>query len=418
MGQRRETHFCLPSPQSVVMYGVLCVSILLVSCVSYPEPDKHQDQCMAHVSPDIYGADPSYIPRPSGTVVRKTIRFTDDGEFVNRCEMTDVLKELQVEQPQIILVYVHGWKHNANDEKDTDLESFGTVLHKLGAAEEESSSPRQVVGIYIGWNGKATWIPLLEELSFWSRKAAADRLTQAAAITKFLGALRRTRELVGQPRDLVVFIGHSFGARILFSASSDLLLYNSQMKHPGAPGLPYEVIKGPADLIVLLNPAFEALWYTAFNALRRYKETFSLQQPPLLVTIATDNDSATGLAFPVGQVLGLEMRSRQRTTLGNYAPYFTHELSFQTTKTSEPFNQEAEFWYDDFCNGGICLRRNSASELNQIPPGNPFVVAATNKQVLVGHNGIWEKDFLRWLNAFVKMVDKKKQEKEQPITEQ
>jgi hypothetical protein len=363
---------------------------------------------MAHVRPDIYGRDPSYIPRPSGIVVRKRIRFTDDGELVNRCEMTDVLKELQLKQPQIIVVYVHGWKHNAEDDKDTDWESFGHVLHDLGAAEEKSSGPRQVVGIYVGWNGKATAVPVFEELSFWSRKGAADRLTQAAAITKFLGALKHTRELAKQPRDLVVFIGHSFGARILFSATSSLLLYESQMKHPGAPGLAYEVIKGPADIIILLNPAFEALRYTAFNALRRYKETFSSPQHPLLLTIATDNDWATALAFPLGQWFGLEMRSRQRSTLGNYTAYFTHELSFEATQTSEAPKQGAEFWYDNFCYDGICMRKKVKSGMNHIPPGNPFIVATTSKAVLDGHNGIWKEAFLRWLNAFVKEVDEKK----------
>jgi hypothetical protein len=401
-------------------FGLLA---FLVSCASYPDRDENQSKCPAHLHENrkLYGSDPSdsSTPRPSGNVVPMRIRFTDDGEKVNRCEETNIFQELKSNKdPQVIVLYVHGWKHNAgydslgeNNKRvigDSDWKEFMNFLGQLRAYEETTSSPRQVVGIYVGWNGQATTVPILEEFTFWSRKGAADRLTQSAALTKFLGQIRHIRDMVHQPRDLVVFIGHSFGARILYSATAGLLLYDSQMKHPGYMGGQYGIIKSPADLVVLLNPAFEAHRYTAFESLVRSEESFASQQLPLLLTIATTNDWATGSAFPLGQVFGFEFRTRQRTTLGNFSPYFTHRLLPRAKLAAEPSTQLGLPWFDSFCASDVCMEKNSDTVKRTIPSGLPFIVATTDKDVLDGHNGVWKGNFLRWLSAFIVNLDSRK----------
>lgn len=407
----------LASWRILLVLGFVCLPGFLVSCVSDPDADEYQAECMAHRYPDKHIPDPltptKRAQRSSAAVVPERIRFTDDGRMVDRCEWTEVLEQLKVKKSQIILIYVHGWKHNADDD-DQDRRNFESLLREL--AEEEKirrSDPRQVVGIYIGWNGKAMTLPIIENLSFWSRKHAADQLTQSSVLTKFIGAMTHVRKLQNQQGDLVVYIGHSFGARVLFSATSGLLLYETQMQHSGniaKAGGPssYGVIQSPADLIVLLNPAFEALRYTAVDTLRRpaYKENFSAKQQPIMLTIATNNDWATGTAFPIGQWIGREWEALQRTTLGNYTKFSSHEISL----SSEARPPSDEFWYDNFCNkddkGSICLRRKEADKESPYPSlGNPFLVATTNESVLSGHNGIWNPSFVKWLKAFIKELD-------------
>ena len=58
---------------------------------------------------------------------------------------------------------------------------------------------------------------------------------------------------------------------------------------------------------MLLNPAFEASMFTAMHTIRRtqWSEAMGLEQKPLLLAISTNNDRATGWAFPVGQYLEL-----------------------------------------------------------------------------------------------------------------
>ena len=147
----------------------------------------------------------------------------------------------------------------------------------------------------------------------------------------------------------LIAIGHSFGARILFSATAQSLVYETESAHPGFPGGEYKMVEGSADAVILLNPAFEASRYTAIDDFIRKDEHFKASQPPLLITVSTDNDWATKRAFPIGQWLGLARSERELTTLGNYQPFFTHALApiadGNTTSSDEAKMTE------DFCCG-------------------------------------------------------------------
>src|SRR5262249_33494909 len=122
--------------------------------------------------------------------------------------------------------------------------------------------------------------------------------------------------------DPFIAMGHSFGARILFTATSQILLYKAQMAYGGV----YKVIRGPADIVILINPALEASTYAALDSVRRAKEIFDEKQLPLLMSISNAGDWATGLAFPFGQLAGLARARNELTTLGNFPDYSTHEL--------------------------------------------------------------------------------------------
>ena len=153
-------------------------------------------------------------------------------------------------------------------------------------------------------------------------------------------------------------IGHSFGARILYTATSQVLLDEVQCQHPGYKKGSYGVILGPAYLILLLNPAFEASMFTAMHSIRRpdwkWWEGIDPQQQPLLLTIATENDWTTGIAFPVGQRLEFATMSRHILTLGNYVDYVTHSLKAKATSDRPSTN--SAFWFDNFEDAGLRLQ--------------------------------------------------------------
>jgi hypothetical protein len=343
--------------------------------------------------------DPDMVERPSRPPVLKIINLTDEGELIDRCQWTDALYELtQVKQPEIIVMYVHGWKHNSAPD-DSDRKNFEQLVKTLTDNEKQTQRPRHVIGIYIGWQGLSSSIPVVRELTFWARKRAADRISQSAILTKLIGAIESIVCRRNQPDDLVLFVGHSSGARILYNATSQVLLYNVQMQHPGRRFGTYGIIKGPADLIVLLNPAFESSIYTALDSVRRYQETFSLGQQPVLLSISTNNDWATRYAFPSGQWLGFSRRERQLVTLGNHLPYSTHSLSATENSERAPVPNQRP-WFDSFCRDGICLKRQDDRQQH-----NPFLVAKTEQTVLDGHNGIWKPAFVRWLHGFIVELD-------------
>ncbi|CCD84251.1 exported protein of unknown function [Bradyrhizobium sp. ORS 285] len=378
--------------------------------------------------------DPYYIPRPnSGKTIM--VRLTNEGSLANRCELTDVLNEIvwdlcadppdapfrercfnrrvtvkqgAVSKPKLIVLYVHGWMHAAN-RNDENYTQFDTLVQRLAAA----SPDKQVLGIYIGWNG-STGNGFLDYFSFWSRFRVADRITQSAILARIVGTIGNIRGVSGK-RDSFIAIGHSFGARMLFAAVNAPTIVDVEKAYPKPNSNKYQLVKASADAVLLLNPAFEASRYSTIDSFMRNEEVFPPEQPPLVVTVSTDNDWATKLAFPLGQFADFSFDKRALVTLGNYAPFYTHSLlRTETPCASENTPDIAETFYAST----LCLKRepkwhNEDSEkrngetgldpygwsvvANENQRHFPFIVAHTDKDVIDGHGGIWKQPFSDWI---------------------
>lgn len=346
----------------------------------------------------------------SGSVL--VIRLTDDGELCRRSELADATyalrhhKERRPSEPVLAIWYIHGWRHSARD-GDSDLHNFQGLVTKLKELQEgpDVKVRRHVVGIYVGWNAAlGPWG--LDLLTFWNRKLAADRISQSAIVTKALSATRNARKRERCADDMTILIGHSFGARILFSAISQLLIDEVQRAHPGMDYNHYQRIEGPADLVLLMNPAFEASMFTALHALRRdhWWEKIAAGQQPRLLAISSKADGATTVLYPLGQFVALGTRKRERTTLGNYNDYVTHDLTRSCEWTSQ-----SNFWYDHFEANGLSLLHR----MEQKPPigkgaphwGNPFIVARTTREIIKNHNDIWNGSLRDWIVSFIGQME-------------
>lgn len=255
-----------------------------------------------------------------------------------------------------IIVFVHGWKHNARSD-DANVQEFRALLEAAGAEERDrarpGSAPRKVVGIYVAWRGRS-WVvpdPLLS-LTFWARKEAARRVSIGSARELFarLRSIRshyNDKQTAGadqtgavseqasqRPRIRTLMIGHSFGGLILYAAMSGSLIESlaTQQDLAGTGKTP-RLAERPADMILLINPAFEASRYEAlYRVASRYRpERF---QPPLLVSVTSIKDWATGIAFPTGRSVNTlfehETTSEQGTAMkktpGHIDHYLTHRL--------------------------------------------------------------------------------------------
>lgn len=377
--------------------GIVSVAACLTACLSRNLPAGDQYACGYMRGQGAKGAlfDPETTNRLSPKPIVKKVEFTDEGEVVDRCQWSDALFEVrglpaqQQRRPKLMLLYVHGWKHNG-DPADADLEHFTQLVREIGGLEESRKDTRDVVGIFIAWPGKVQAAPVLDNLSFWSRKGGADRVSIAGNVTKFISSVNNVSRMQSKGQDFIVGIGHSFGGRILYSSVAPVVLNALAMSHPGKRFGTYSEVRGSVDLTILLNPAFEASRYAAIDASRRPQEKFGNSQQPLLLSVSTENDAATTMAFPIGQSLGTRWKIRERTTIGNYKPYQTHILTHSGSSVSR-----SEVWYDNFCDGGLCLVRHDSI------PGYPFIVAKTDASVLDGHNGIWSLGFRRWLADFI-----------------
>ena len=180
-----------------------------------------------------------YKASESGVV--RAIRLTDDGEFVDRCELTDAIYEIRnCQESELIVWYIHGWKHNA-DEEDSDRRGFESLIRKLAKKQSGEADRRRVVGIYIGWMERLD----LPSSGICPSGTGSVPLTESANHQFLPRSLLRRSTLESRggkitARDLTIMIGHSFGARILYTATSQVLIDEVQRGIPARCSLPME----------------------------------------------------------------------------------------------------------------------------------------------------------------------------------
>lgn len=203
------------------------------------------------------------------------------------------------EKTPLVFVYVHGWKHDARPD-DSDLLGFNRFLDHM----QKFIRNREVQGIYVGWRGEATDLPVLKEFTFWGRRSATDRvggIPLASALWKIKQATKK-RSSEGK----VILIGHSFGGRTIERCVGPALLAS----HAGSGNIERSIQRDPtaslpADMIILVNPASEALYCRQLKlALGGWPE----DSPPGIVSLTAANDNGTGWWWRIGSNLGLFFR--------------------------------------------------------------------------------------------------------------
>lgn len=290
-----------------------------------------------------------------------------------------------------IILYVHGWQHGASS-GDEDVKRLRTILASADNLESRFSHEkrRKTIGIYIGWRGRSWILPGTANLSFWSRKASALRVSHGA-VQELFSRLRTVQNYynnsfnslncavptkgsltTGGCRVRTLMIGHSFGAWILYSAmAAHVIAALNGEKDINDSGLAGRgdlnhvnhssentikiVNRRPADMIVLINPAFEAVRYQPVHwAAINYRTMVA--QAPLLVTISSSGDTATRTFFPIGRCLNsifqrpttsVEQAKAMTRTHGNYGEYLTHHLSLNDRDTCEGWRPPGALSSDD-----------------------------------------------------------------------
>lgn len=267
------------------------------------------------------------------------VEFDDEGECYQRPQIEAVAAYLDARKDEdlIVLVFVHGWKHNARSDDD-NLLKFQTVLLQTLAREKTEAdkwgrAPRPVLGIFVGWRGLSYFdgLGVIENASFWNRQNAGRRVS-VGSVRELLGRLRHYRNRRadapnGMP--LLVIIGHSFGGMIVYSALAQSLIE--------AASEPEDIVKTRfADLVLLVNPAVEAARYLPIQALVK---NWPAAQPdstqaPVFICATSKTDWATKYAFPIGNMPSLltencrtrEQRLSITNTIGHVHFMQTHRL--------------------------------------------------------------------------------------------
>jgi hypothetical protein len=377
--------------------------------------DSNQNECKKEGHSD----HPQQISRPAhpGGVLK--IRLTDDGAFVDRCELTDIRYELNWDTheadrappkpgarslPKFVVLYIHGWKHYGEDDV---YKKFNKLIQRL-ADDPANADKKQVLGVYVDWNATSKVPPFnwfaFDNLTFWTKQAIANHISQSGVTTKIIGSINSVLSEGEDPAaNQFITIGHSFGAGMLFSATKQSLIYDLDKAQPPSRDGYYRPISGIANMVILLNPAFEAARYTALDSFIRPKERFHKDQLPLLLSVSSDGDWATKYLFPPGQMLNHYRWGPEITALGNYH-YHTHSLLEEDSGacgSSSPKNLS-----ENFLANHLCLVREATPHNEKGMPLSPFLIARTSAAIIKSHGDIWNEKFTGWLFDYVNELGK------------
>lgn len=299
------------------------------------------------------------------------VEFDDQGEKQVRAQMDALFAELREEsrtQDLCLIVFVHGWEHNASYD-DENVEAFRTLLEAIARGESQRSPgawgrPRKVVGIYAGWRGRSVKGDYLPAITFWGRKNAAGRVA-LGSVRELLGRARAFRNTIDRttwsgrllpagtqppPGDPVrstrlLTIGHSFGGLIVYTALAqfftDQAAASATAVALGDNSDADKRIASYGDLVVIVNPAVEAISWEPIRQIveNRPARDYACGQPPVFIEVTSTADLATGIAFPLGRSLNVmtesftsrDERDEAKTAVGHYAPFWTHDLTSAPT---------------------------------------------------------------------------------------
>jgi hypothetical protein len=372
------------------------------------------------IAPDSARHAHDFMVRQNG-YTRIVVEFDDQGTAYDSAQMQALQQELDALQGQhaVILVFVHGWKHNARP-LDPNLASFELVLQQTARAEQAArpENRRPIVGAFVGWRGLSFYAGWLTNLTFWNRKTAALRVA-LGSVRELLGRLRYHRR--NDPDSVLIVAGHSFGGLVVFSALAQSLIEIATFDTATTTEPSF------ANLVLLVNPAFEAARYLPIHLLVDGRGF--ARQPPVLVSVTARNDDATGKAFPVGAWLGSlweHTRSRQQSqaivhTMGHLEWMRTHDLTAQPgagaprpvylapgpaalssdeqlraerVPSDVAYEERRPGWVRHFQGGAILTHLAK-------DPSNPFWVVRASPEVINGHNGIFGDVFLGFVRKLV-----------------
>jgi len=235
------------------------------------------------------------------------IEFDDQGELWSPSQLDSALAHLERlnSGPGVALVvFVHGWNNDASPREDQADKGSIYQYRKFLTRLEEDIEQRfpgvgiPVMGVYLGWRGRVSNVPLIREASFYNRRGAAERIAGASATEAIYRILTTMRV---NPNSRSVLIGHSFGSMILERALA-------QAAVSALLASPEQELIFPADLVVLLNPAGSAgqtkqmVDILARNRLKTYRvdKRGNRYERPLIVSFTSQTDKATSLFFPIG----------------------------------------------------------------------------------------------------------------------
>lgn len=432
--------------QRNTLYFILILGTFLSACSSNEMYRSKHDKFCEYVNPGDCKQDSLQI-YGSGTDQEYRLGFVeydDQGQLRDPKQMKAVLnayREISISEDVLLITFVHGWHHSAAPEDD-NIASFRTMLTRLSqkeglGSEQQDRSRRKILALYVGWRGDSIAVPGVNNVTFWDRKNTAHSVGQQG-VTEVLLKLEEIRNVkAGMEEEnpppinsRMVVIGHSFGGAVVYSSLQKVLLDRFIDSRPG------KIFSGNAsgfgDLVVLLNPAFEALRFTAlYDVSQEDCRGYFATQLPRLVVLTSEADLATKYAFPTGRFFStmfeshttlkrhyctrpgsagmqpVEIKEGQaaRHTIGHFEPYQTHRLipvEGQPLKAANlPVMQMQRDWSAQASESKLHFEGSQLVHKGVTVPLNPYLNVKVDEELIGGHNDIWGDEVINFIRDMI-----------------
>ncbi len=369
------------------------------------------------------------------------IEYDDQGQLRDRAQMEKVLDTYSTitgTDDVAVIVFVHGWQHDAAP-GDSNVESFKQLLAGIShnetvASQQDKRAKRKILGAYIGWRGDSSVLPILKYTTFWSRKYTAlqvgllgvtEVLLKLGRIVNIKAATNMTKSK--PPSSRMVVIGHSFGGQVVFTALKQVMA--DRIIDTRGDRIFQENYKAFGNLVVLINPAFEALRAsTLFDMLQNNCRHYPKDLPPSLVILTSEADAVTRYIFPYVGRNAVLLESHQdltrhictkdgvakitideftadRTTVGHFEPYQTHKLAplqdKNIRKSDFNFRDLKKAWAGQSFGSQLDFEEVQLTHLGRTHPLNPLLNIYVDGSLIKDHNDIWRKEVMGFLRDII-----------------
>ena len=147
----------------------LALPILLASCAAY---GPYHPNTSAEPLNSVRG------PK-DGRYKLAFVEFGDQGSALDTSQRAAALGVIREAKRPLLFVYIHGWQNNANS---GDVCRFEHFIDTVSRFPEITGRKINVIGVYIAWRGVDLTLPVLEILTFWSRKSAGGQSPRKTAV--------------------------------------------------------------------------------------------------------------------------------------------------------------------------------------------------------------------------------------------
>jgi hypothetical protein len=237
------------------------------------------------------------------------IEFDDIGQSYKREQMVAAENMIRAQHPEqgnvVTILFIHGWQNNASDDSG-NVPGFREFLQKF----QHSVPLSKLVGVYFGWRGAVTNVPVAKEFTYWNRRDIATYIPGSNMSEALLRVARAAKGKDYCGTSSLIIAGHSFGGLVLERTVTQYLTRRIVEQPPacsvvevaqaeGSLAQPTKKVSPFADLIVFVNEAAAAT--ESIQLLTMLKDQAKPQDFPTIVSITSTGDTATSLFLPIGQ---------------------------------------------------------------------------------------------------------------------